>query len=238
MKFDWRRTSTTRRAPARVTAVFALLLAGQVALALWRGVPEAGAQPLGRPPSVTASRLMSLDDTVPLAKMLDLYLQAHDVQPGLSLPWRELDYGEVVTWLGHILQLDPQGQYPLLAAARLYTQVPDPQRQRLMTDFVAAQYPQDPLNRWRWMAHVAYVAKVQMKDPELAVRYAAELRHYAEGLPQVPAWARQMEIFLRMGQNDLDTARALLGALLASGQIHDDNELRFLTLTLKELEQK
>jgi hypothetical protein len=54
----------------------------------------------------------------------------------------------------------------------------------------------------------------------------------------VPAWARQMEIFLRMGQNDLDTARALLGALLASGQIHDDNELRFLALTLKELEQK
>ena len=238
MKFDWRRTHTTRRAPPRVTAVFALLLAGQVGLALWRGVPEAGAQPLGRPPSMAASRLMSLDDPVPLAKMLDLYLQAHDVQPGLSLPWRELDYAEVVAWLEHILQLDPQGQYPLLAAARLYTQVPDLPRQRLMTDFVAAQYPQDPPNRWRWMAHVAYVAKVQMKDPELAVRYAAELRQHAEHLPQVPAWARQMEIFLRMGQNDLETARALLGALLASGQIHDDNELRFLTQTLKELEQK
>jgi hypothetical protein len=219
-------------------AVFALLLAGQVGLALWRGVPEAGAQPLGRPPSIIASRLASLDDPVPLAKMLDLYLQAHDVQPGLSLPWRELDYGQVVAWLGYILQLDPQGQYPLFAAARLYTQVPDLARQRIMTDFVAARYPQDPLRRWPWMAHVAYVAKIQMKDPALTLRYAAELRQHAEGLPQVPAWARQMEIFLRMGENDLDTAKALLGALLASGQIHDDNELRFLTLTLKELEQK
>jgi hypothetical protein len=52
----------------------------------------------------------------------------------------------------------------------------------------------------------------------------------------VPSWARQMHIFLREDMGELETAKILLGGLLASGTVTDVHELRFLTQRLKEME--
>jgi hypothetical protein len=43
----------------------------------------------------------------------------------------------------------------------------------------------------------------------------------------VPAWARELEIFIAEDMNERD-ARALIGGLLRSGQITDPHELQFL----------
>ena len=45
---------------------------------------------------------------------MTLYLQAFDNQPGVSIPFRDLDYRRVTQWLETILALDAAGQYPLL----------------------------------------------------------------------------------------------------------------------------
>lgn len=243
MKFKFIRHFFAKRkaqAPAP-KALWVLLVVGLLASALLstvRGNPKANAEALGWPPSHQGARLLSLDEPVAFAKVLNLVTQAHDVQPGLSLSYGQLNYDQLTAWLDLSLALDPTAQYPLMAGARLYTQgSADRERQRKMTDWVAARFLDDPERRWPWMGHVAYVAKVQFKDQLLAMKYAETLRDKTENLASVPAWARQLDIFFKIESKDSDTAKFLIGGLLHSGKITDPNEIRFLAHTLKELEE-
>ena len=95
-------------------------------------------------PPAAVLRLAALGDETALAKLLTLRLQAHDDQPGMSIPFMELDYDRVADWLDAILDLDPRAGYPLLAAARLYGSVPDPARQRVMFELVHRRFLEDP----------------------------------------------------------------------------------------------
>ena len=51
-------------------------------------------------------------------------------------------------------------------------------------------------------------------------------------------WARQMEVFILEDMNELEAAKIMLGGLLARGDIHDPNELRFLKQKLEALEKR
>jgi hypothetical protein len=74
-----------------------------------------------------------------------------------------------------------------------------------------------------------------LHDLPLARRYAAAIDRYTRS-PDVPLWARQMQIFILEDMNELEAARIMLGGLLASGQIKDPAEARFLAQRLKDLE--
>ena len=199
--------------------------------------PQARATDLAKLPSVPVLRALSLDEPIALGKMLMLYLQAFDNQPGVSIPFRDLDYSHVEQWLSTILQLDPEGQYPLLSASRLYAEVPIAAKQRQMMDFVQRAFKADPNRRWPWLAHGVLIAKHQLKDLPLAAQFAKDLRDHATA-KNVPHWAQQMDIFIREDMNEFDSAKILLGGMLQSGQITDPKEWHFLSEKLKELERK
>ena len=201
----------------------------------WQGAqprPVASAAALGVPPPVAVLRVASLGEPVVLAQLTTLYLQAFDNQPGISIPFRDLDYRRVAQWLATILELDPAGQYPLLMAAQVYSQVPDPARERLMLEFVHGKFLQDPNRRWRWLAHAAIMAHHRLHDTALALRYADDIARLA---PAAPGWARQMRIFIREDIGELESAKILLGGLLESGEIKDERELRFLAERLETM---
>jgi hypothetical protein len=230
--FSWLRRGVARERPVAdvplaVRVGAGLLLAVQALLSTWQPAPAASAQALPEIPATSVLRATSLGDPVPLAHLLTLYLQAFDNQPGISIPFVQLDYGRVEAWLSAALELDPAGQYPLLLAAQVYGQVPDPARQRRMLDFVYRRFQADPDRRWRWLAHATIMARHRLQDPQLALQYARALREQATG-PHVPGWARQMEIFLHEQAGEYAAARALLGGLLDSGAVTDPHELRFL----------
>jgi len=221
--------------PRVVVAALVVTLAAQI---IWQSAqpkPVARAEALDAPPPISALRIASLGEPVPLAQLTTLYLQAFDNQPGISIPFRELDYTRVIEWLNSILALDPIGQYPLLMAAHLYGQVPDAARERLMFDFVHTQFLRDPNLRWRWLANAALACKHRLKDLPLALQYAREIARLA---PAAPAWARQMQIILLEDMGEVESAKILIGGLLDSGGIKDKYELRFLMDRLEELEKK
>jgi hypothetical protein len=220
--------------PRKVLAALALALLLQVLWQASRPAPHARPRELPPAPSQAALRLAALGDPVALSKAVMLYLQAHDDQAGVSIAWRDLDYVRVAAWLQRVLELDPRGQYPLLAASEVYGAVGDPARVRLMLDFVYARFGEDPNRRWPWLAHAALVAKHRLHDLPLARRYAAAIRLHATGA-QVPAWARELEVFILEDMNELDAARKLIGGLLASGRITDPHELKFLADRLDQL---
>ncbi|NVD97494.1 hypothetical protein [Massilia sp. BJB1822] len=222
-----------------------LLLAGALAAQLaWHALQPFGARagqgaqaaPTLPPPMPLAGlRLASLGEPLALSKLLMLHLQSFDDQPGQRLSWRELDYGRLAGWLERALDLDPRGQYPLLAASQVYSAVNDAARSRQMLDLVYREFLRDPQRRWPWLAHAALVARHRLHDLPLARRYAAAIRTQAT---QAPDWARELEVFVLEDMNELDSARKLIGALLSSGQITDPAEARFLGGRLEALQQR
>jgi len=228
---------TIAAVPRLVLALLAFALAAQIGIKASSPAPRASAEDLSPAPSIAALRIASFGDPVALAKILMLYLQAFDYQSGSKVPYRDLDYERLESWLSRILELDPRGQYPLLAASRLYAEVPVQAKQRSMLEFIYRQFLLDPGRRWPWLAHATVIAKHRLKDLPLALRYAQAIQRYAVG-EGVPLWARQMEVFILEDLNELETARIIIGGYLQSGTIKDPAEIRFLDERLRELEAR
>jgi len=229
--------ATEERSLRAVPWGVAWLLAAALATQLWwhaqGSPPEARATDLPPAPHIAVLRGASLGEPVAAAQMLLLYLQAFDNQPGISIPFADLDYARVMAWLEAALHLDKRTGYPLMMASQLYGQVPDPAKQRAMCEFVHARFLEAPDLRWRWLAHCAIMAKHRLSDTGLALRYASDITRHAGG---ASGWARQMQVFILEDMGETDSARILLGGLLANDEVQDPAELHFLTERLKALE--
>ena len=197
----------------------------------------AKAEDLPRPMSTRAYVMSSFGEPVATAKVLNLWLQAFDNQPGISIPLHSLDYEIVTDWLDTILELDPQGHYPMLVAARVYGSVSVKEKQREMMDYIFYKFNEDPNKHWRWLAHAVITAKHELKDMQLALKYAHALAEKATG-KDVPYWARDMKIIVLEDMGEVEAAKILVGGLIASGEITDPYELNFLQNKIHALEEK
>ena len=197
----------------------------------------AKAEDLPRPMSTRAYVMSSFGEPVATAKVLNLWLQAFDNQPGISIPLHSLDYEIVTDWLDTILELDPQGHYPMLVAARVYGSVSVKEKQREMMDYIFYKFNEDPNKHWRWLAHAVITAKHELKDMQLALKYAHALAEKATG-KDVPYWARDMKIIVLEDMGEVEAAKILVGGLIASGEITDPHEINFLENKIRVLEEK
>ncbi len=217
------------------TGVWLLLVVALLAQLFWFDrQPQPTYQPLTRPLPTSVYALTTLGDPILAARLLDLWLQAHDNQPGISVPFRELDYERLVQWLNLSLQLDPNDNYPLLVASHVYSEVNDPRRVRIMLDFVAEKTLEQPQTRWRWLAHAAIKAQHELNDKPLALKYANTLAELA-GV-DVPYWAKDLRILILEDMGEKEAAKILIGGLLAQGEISDAAEIRFLEQRLAALD--
>ena len=219
----------TRAAPVWISALVVATLAAQLAWHAASGPARVAAAALPPAPAAAALRLASFGEAPAASRLSMLYLQAFDL--------RTLDYARLTAWLRALLELDPRGQYPLFTAARVYAEIPDAARSRIMLEFVYEQFLLDPNRRWPWLAHAALLAKHRLHDLPLARRYAAAIQRETTD-PTVPDWARQMEIFILEDMNELAAAKVMLGGLLATGRIKDADERRFLQGRLEQIEQR
>lgn len=231
------RERSIRAAPRWVVGALALTLLAQVALQSTRPAPRATPGALPAPPPEALLRLASLGEETALARVLMLWLQAFDYQTGTRVPYRDLDYGRLGAWLDRIIALDPAGQYPLATAARIYAEVPDAARQRVMLDLIYRRFLEDPDRRWPWLAHATLIAKHRLRDLPLAREYAIALQQRTRAT-DVPVWVRQMEPFILEEMNEIDAARILIGGLLQSGQVKDARDAALLAERLKALEAR
>lgn len=223
--------------PGWVWAALALALVAQIGWHSARAPAPRTASDLPPEPSPGVLRLASFGEPAAAARLAMLYVQSFDLRAGNDIPYRDLDYGRLIGWLSAILATDPRSQYPLFAAARIYAENPDPRKARMALEFVYREFLKDPNRRWRWLAHAALLAKYRLKDPPLALRYATAVDRLTTA-PDVPVWAKQMRLFILEDMDELQAAKVMLGGLLASGQIKDPAELRFLKQHLEQLEAR
>jgi hypothetical protein len=217
-----------------------LLIVTLVMQLIWHGFQEpvvAKAEDLAPPLSTRTYVMSSLGEPIAASKFLNLWLQAFDNQPGASISFHQLNYPRLTQWLDTILELDPEGHYPMLVAARVYGSIKDPEKQRIMMDYVFYKFNEDPNKYWRWLAHVIITAKHELKDNDLALKYAHALAEKATGA-NVPYWAKDMKIIVLEDMGEVEAAKILVGALIDSGEITDPYELNFLTHKIAVLEEK
>lgn len=205
----------------------AATLAAHCLYAAWLPPPGAKPEAMAAAPSAAWLRVASLGETEVAGRLLMLHIQTFDE----GQRWRNLDYAALAAWLDRAQDLDPRGQAPLLAAADVYGAVHDPARVRIMLDWIARRFAEDPDRRWPWLAHGALLARHRLHDAALARRYAQAIRLHATG-PGVPAWARELEPLLAQAP-ERDAARVITGGLLASGQVQDAAQLQWLERRLQ-----
>ena len=232
---------TRQRAVAGIPSWILCLLAASFLIQVgWKAQIRPGnplAEDLSVAPRLAVLKVAALGEPATFARLAILYLQSFDYNGANALPYRKLDYARLIGWLGTIQALDPSSEYPLFIAARVYAEVPDPARQRMMLEFVFEQFQLDPNRRWPAAAHAALVAKHRLKDLSLALKYARGIERLTTA-PDIPLWAKQMEIFILEDMNEIEAARIMLGGLLASGRIQDVAEKQFLEYRLKRLEER
>lgn len=220
--------------PVAVRIAVVLTLLAQLAWYAFSPAPGGERRALPVAPPTALLRLAAFGEPDALARAGTLWLQYFDQQAGDSVPYRELDYGRLRAWLKRWLALAPDSDYPLALAVRLYAQVSDPARQRIMLDFVHAAFLERPQARWRWLAEATLLAKHRLDDLDLALAYATDLAERTAGA-DMPYWARDLHILLLEDMGEYEAARVLIGALLASGEIDDPHEVRFLERRLEAL---
>ena len=197
----------------------------------------AKAEDLASPLSTRAYVMSSLGEPIAISKLLNLWLQAFDNQPGISVSFQHLNYPRLTQWLDIILALDPRGPYPMLVAARVYGSVQNPEKQRIMMEYIFHKFNEDPDKYWRWLAHATITAKHELKDYDLALKYADALTVKATG-SNVPYWVKDMKIIVLEDMGEVEAAKVLVGALIESKEITDPYELKFLSDKIDVLENK
>ena len=213
------------------------LAAAQVAVIKESPPPRARAQDLRPPPPPIALAMAAAGDPATLGKALMLRLQAFDNQPGISIPFRDLDYGAVGEWLDAIVSLDERAQYPHFSAANIYAIVNEKERQRQMVIWVRDQFVKNPTTRWEAMSRAAVVAHHYIKDIPLSLEIARLLRENLK-IGEAPNWVLQMEAFFAANDGEYEAAARILWNLIEAGAVTTPEEFQLMHERLVEFVDK
>ena len=224
-----------RVVPLLLWALLFSAMAVQVAFVKWvLPPPEAKAEALRPPPSEEILRWSSFGDEPVFARMLMLNLQGYDNQRGVSVPFRKLDYDVIGEWLDRIVKLDERADYPHFSAAKLYGVVNHEPRRRKMIEWVRKHFADRPDGRWEWMAFSTNLANYTLKDEELGLEMARDLRQKTTP-GAVPLWPRQMEIWFIENTGDDKTAADMLRQQLLDGEVMEQLDYNFSYDRLNEI---
>ena len=215
-----------------------ILIAPLFLIILWRGAGDLSSLKISELPEVPSSefmQVMAAGDQALLSRLMMIWMQQHDTQSGKYVSYRKLDYDRLKAWLSELMKLDPESEYAMLLATRVYTRVGDSARHRLMLEFVYQQFLLRPEKNWRWLSEAVVQAKYRLKDLDLALKYATALSEAkADNIPQ---WAKDSRLHVLEERGEIDQLRLIIGGMLMSGAIKDPNELEYLDKYLKKLEK-
>ena len=198
---------------------------------------ESEYRPLTAPLSASMYQGLSMGSHGLMGHLAALRLQLHDNQLGRHFSYRRLDYSQLVEWLETVSEISPDNEYPMLLASRVYSSTRDPAQLRLLVAFIESRFEHNPQLYWRRMTEAMLIAKHQLNDLNLALRLAEKVAIQPQSV-EMPQWARDFRFLLLADLNQLESAIAIIQALLSTGSIKDPDELRFLRDKLSKFQQE
>lgn len=198
---------------------------------------EANYRGLSSPLSASSYRVIAMGSQQLLGYLLAIRLQLHDNQVGRHFSYRLIDYGILIEWLDRITEVSQGTEYPMLLASRVYSSTSDHERLRQMIGFIERRFEDDPQLHWRRLAEASLLAKHKLDDLDLALRLADRLALQPASV-KMPQWARDFRFLLLAELNELESAIAIIQAMLQTDAINDPDEKYFLQEKLLDFQQK
>lgn len=194
--------------------------------AKWDGVPP--------PPGKAGALAASLGDASLAYRAFGLMLQnLGDVGRDVT-PLKGYNYVLLHDWFMLLHQLDPISDHMPMVAAYYFGGTRVPKDVREVIDYLAVAGEVRVGEKWRWLAHAAYLAQHRLGDTDMALDFAYKLtRMNQEGI-EMPQWARQMPAFVLVSKGDNDAARSLMTNMLVTDTTQHPEEVEFMKSFLIE----
>lgn len=152
---------------------------------------------------------------------------------GRVVPLKDYDFNRLADWFFLGDKLDSRSDSLPYLAAMYYGASQDPQKIRPLLEYLKVVGNNPEGEKWRWLAHGAYLARFKLKDPELAL----EMANILSVIPNedMPFWARQMPANILNDQGEKEAAMQLILEILRSSadQLHP-NEVNAMLAYLCE----
>ncbi len=194
-------------------------------------------KPLTKPFSEQIYNGLSMGSVKLFSYLLAMRLQLHDNQVGRHIRYGFIDYDLLIQWLSVIYQINPDSQYPMYLASRVYSQTPDKEQIRKILGLVDKIFTSNPQLFWKYQAEATVIAKHRLNDLEFALAMAEKLYRQPASVI-MPHWARDMHFLLLADLNEFESTIVIINSLLTSDAIKDSDEVRFLREKLSQFQQK
>jgi len=185
----------------------------------WDNVPP--------PPTSQSAAMVSLGDPEIAYRLFGYFLQNAGNTGGKYESLRNYDYAMLEQWFMVADDLNPRSDLvPFLAAFYFGVLYDEPEKMRHVARYLAkagmAPYPE----KWRWLAHAAYLARHQVKDLPLALEYANTLANHPG---DVAIWGRQMPAFVQLGMDNKQASYEIMRKILITdGEKLHPNEVNYM----------
>ena len=191
----------------------------------WEGVPPV--------PSRNGAVMMTLGDSELSYRFLALILQNLGNTCRDTVPLKSYDYEKLGKWFFLLHELDPASDHVPMIAAYYFGGTRIPKDVAVVVDYlgVVGQIPVG--EKWRWLAHAAYLARHRMHDLSLALKLAYKLARMP-GKDEFPQWARQMPAFILKEQGENEAARQMMENMLVTEKNVHPAEINFMKAYLIE----
>lgn len=176
-------------------------------LPAWNNVPPA--------PSETVSAMGGLGDQGVAYRMSGYAIQNFGNVGGRFESLKNYDYATLEKWFFAAQKLDERGNYIPFLAAYYYGAVEEkPEALRHIISFLRADGARPYPQKWRWLAHAAYLARYKLNDLPWSLELARELA--ALPAEDMAPWARQMPAFVQLQMGNKEAAYEIMVRMLAT----------------------
>jgi len=193
--------------------------------ARWDGVPPV--------PTRRGAVMMTLGDAEFSYRFLALALQnLGDVGRDVT-PLKDYNYERLGRWFFLLHGLDPVSDHVPLVAAYYFGGTKVPRDAGVVVDYLRVAGAIPIGEKWRWLAHAAYLAQHRMHDLQLALKLAYQLAKMPNS-DTMPQWARQMPAFILNERGDGEASRKLMENMLVTEKNAHPQEIGFMKSYLIE----
>lgn len=149
---------------------------------------------------------------------------------GLVKSLEEYDYERLTQWFYTMDELDNRSDFIAYLAAYYFGSANSEEKLRPLVAYLADTGERDYKEKWRFLAHAAYLARFELNDLELAFDYAKRLSNLNQRYDiSLPSWASQMHIYITnlMG-NKQEAYGLMLNLLETEAHKMHPNEVNFI----------
>ena len=175
-------------------------------------------------PSQQTLAALSFGDEQFLFRLMALRLQNAGDTFGRFTALYRYDFQKLYHWFTLLDTLDNESDYVPNMATYYFAQTQNRPDIRYIVDYLVDYSQGRVKEKWWWMVQATYLANHRLKDKDLALDIANNLRDN----PELPIWVQQMPAFIHEQRGEMGAALEIIQTILDHQDSLGEGELNFI----------